>query len=84
MFGLCFVVGKRQNHVCVFNPGFCGNFMCLRTKMLMFYKFCICENFDEASCCKRGVARFSVVVERVKKRRVLSFFLVGMFKSSHL
>jgi hypothetical protein len=34
--GECFVVGKRQNHVCMFNPGFCGNFVCLRTKI------CVC------------------------------------------
>jgi hypothetical protein len=51
--------------VCVFNPGFCGNLVCLRTKMCAFCKFCTCKNFDEASCCERGVARFWVVVERV-------------------
>jgi hypothetical protein len=33
--------------------------------MCVFGKICMCENFNEASCCKRGVARFWVVVERV-------------------
>ncbi len=35
--GECFVVGKKAKPcVRVFNPGFCGNFVCLRTKI------CVC------------------------------------------